>query len=139
MDYEIVECSTFRDGRGVLVEFLRQDEMPTVHHGFGQIYCVTFDRPNQIRGNHYHTLGTEWFGIVEGRMEVVLEDIRTKQRDQFILESDAEKFVRLRVGPYVAHAFRNLSPRAVLVDYSNTQYDRNAPDRTTYILIEPET
>lgn len=137
MDYSIIECSTFRDARGVLVEFLRADELQAKHQSFGQIYCVTFDRPNQVRGNHFHTRGTEWFGVVEGRLQVVLEDTRSKEREEFILESDAEKFVQLRVGPHVAHAFRNLSPRAVLVDYSSTQYDREDPDRTTYILIEP--
>ena len=138
MDYEIVECPIFHDHRGRLIEVLRADELPETFRSFGQIYAVTFDRPGQVRGNHYHTRSAEWFGVIAGELEVVLEDVRTGERKELVLCREANRFLRLMVGPLVAHAFRNLSPTAVLLDYSSAQYNRQEPDRVQYVLIPPD-
>jgi len=138
LDFAIIECPIFRDARGRLVEVLRSDELPEGHRDFGQIYAVTFDRPNQVRGNHYHTKSAEWFGVIAGELEVVLEDVRTGERKELRLAREADCFKRLMVGPYVAHAFRNVSETAVLLDYSSGLYDRESPDRVAHVLIEPE-
>lgn len=137
MNYTIVECTKHKDPRGYLVEFLRGAELVGPEREFGQIYFVTFDRPNQVRGNHYHTQGIEWFGVAHGHLEVVLEDVSTKERVQLFLSSDDASFLRLTVGPYVAHAFRNLSPTAILLDYTTEQFNRAQPDRHVYELIPP--
>jgi len=127
----------YRDSRGRLIELLRADELPEKFKKFGQVYSVTFERPNQVRGNHYHTKSAEWFGVIVGTLEVVLEDIRTGQRKELMLSRKQDVFTRLMVGPWVAHAFRNLSETAVLLDYSSAAYDRDHPDRVEHILIEP--
>lgn len=137
MNFEIIQCGVRRDPRGQLVEFLRESDLPEKHKRFGQIYYVTFDSPGQVRGNHYHTRGVEWFGAVRGSVEVVLEDTRTKERAELVLNSEDPTFRRLAVGPWVAHAFRNLTPQAVLLNYCSVQYDPSDPDRNPYVLIEP--
>ncbi len=137
MDYELVECSKHTDERGYLVEFLRHEELDKKQTAFGQVYFVTFERPSQVRGNHYHTRGREWFGVAHGSLEAVLEDVRTRERVRFVLRSDDKSFTRLSVGPYIAHAFRNLTPTAILIDYATEQFDHEDHDRNPYILIEP--
>jgi len=135
MDYKITFCQKHTDERGYLVEFLKSQELIADHKLFGQIYFVTFERPNVVRGNHYHKKTYEWFGVAYGKLEVILEDVNTKERLRLILDSEDKKFVRLYIGPYVAHAFRNLTPTAVLLDYTNKEYDPNDTDRHPYVLI----
>jgi len=73
---------------------------------------------------------------MHGKLEVILEDVRTKEHLTLILNSEDKKFVRLYIGPYIAHAFRNISETAVLLDYTNRVYDPEDTDRNPYILIE---
>jgi dTDP-4-dehydrorhamnose 3,5-epimerase-like enzyme len=137
VDFQVTESVKHTDPRGYLVEFLRGREIPEPNRPFGQIYFVTFERPGQVRGNHYHTRGIEWFGVAHGDLEVVLEDVRTKERAHFNLSADDKSFTRLTVGPYIAHAFRNLSPTAVLLDYCTEEFDPENTDKHSYILIPP--
>ncbi len=134
--YRIEKCHKFVDHRGQLVEFFRRSDLGDFPSEFGQIYVVTFDSPGKIRGNHFHTEGVEAFGCVYGELEVALEDVHTKERVEFVLRADNETFQRLRIGAYVAHAFRNISPTAILVDYCSEQFNPEKPDRNPYILFQ---
>lgn len=136
MDYKITFCEKHIDDRGFLVEFLKEIELVDNHKTFGQIYFVTFEKPNVVRGNHYHKHTYEWFGVANGKLEVILEDVNTKEHLTLILDSEDKKFVRLYIGPYIAHAFRNLSKTAVLLDYTNKVYDREDSDRNFYELFK---
>lgn len=138
MDYKISQCVKHTDGRGYLVEFLKNSELEELQKAFGQIYFVTFETPNQVRGNHYHTKISEWFGVAHGTLQVILEDVRTKERVEFILSSNDKTFTRLNIGPYIAHVFRNLTPTAVLLDYGSRQYDPQDTDRNPYQLLPPQ-
>jgi dTDP-4-dehydrorhamnose 3,5-epimerase-like enzyme len=137
VEWEITYCEKHSDGRGYLVEFLKGSEIDSRFEKFGQIYFVTFEKRGVVRGNHYHTRFYEWFGIGQGVLDVVLEDVRTKRRVNFTLSGEDKRFARLHIGPYIAHAFKSLSETAVLFDYCNEQYDRCDPDRNSYILIPP--
>jgi dTDP-4-dehydrorhamnose 3,5-epimerase-like enzyme len=138
MKYDLKQCVKHTDERGFLVEFLRRDELTEDLRAFGQIYFVTFERPGQVRGNHYHKRGYEWFGVAFGTLEVVLEDVRTKERVEFTLRGDDQLFQRLAIGPYIAHAFRNITPTAILIDYTSEPFARDDPDRNPYLLLEPK-
>jgi dTDP-4-dehydrorhamnose 3,5-epimerase-like enzyme len=138
MDYKIDQCIKYTDVRGYLVEFLKNSELNSSVKTFGQIYFVTFEKPNQVRGNHFHTRLSEWFGVAQGTLQVILEDVKTKERKEFTLSSDDKTFTRLTIGPYIAHAFRNITPTAVLLDYSSHQYDPKNNDRNPYLLISPQ-
>lgn len=136
MIFRVDQCPKHADSRGRLIEFLRGSDLGEDADHFGQIYFVTFDSPGQVRGNHYHTHGFEVFGVIAGSLEVALEDVRTKERAEMVLDADDHLFTRLRIGSYVAHAFRNLSPTAILLDYTSHAYRPEDPDRHPYVLLK---
>ena len=132
MDVEITELEKKVDDRGFLVEFLKETELRDKNKKFGQVYFVAFT-PNVSRGHHYHRSKVEWFGIVHGICEVVLEDIKTKERKEIILDSNDEKFKRIRVGPNVAHVFKNVSKdTAVLIAYGSKIFKPEDSDTYPY-------
>ena len=136
MDFNISTLTKHTDQRGYLVEFLKNDELQGSNKNFGQIYYVTFNKDNIVRGNHYHTKTEEWFGVVHGSLLVVLEDVKTKERKSFELHSSKDEFIRLSIGKEIAHAFKCLSESAILLDYANKEYEPEYTDRHTYMLIE---
>ncbi len=136
MDFEIMHLTKHNDPRGYLVEFLKNSELSAPNKNFGQIYFVTFNKKNVIRGNHYHKETEEWFGVLSGSVLVVLEDVNTKERKTFELHYDETEFVRLKIGIEIAHAFKSLSNAVILLDYANRQYDPNYTDRHFYMLMK---
>jgi len=137
MNYIKVEKPKHSDERGQLVEFLTRKELPK-NAPFGHIYFVTFTKRGVVRGNHYHQKKDEYFGIAYGKVRLVIEDIKTKKRKSFILSATSPQFVRIKIGPNIAHAVESLSPKAVLIDYFPIPYDPNNPDNHPYILINPK-
>ena len=75
MRYSIIKATKRRDKRGFLVDFLKGDEVEGSDRQLGQIYLVTFDKKNVIRGNHYHKNKKEWFVAIKGKLKVMLEDL----------------------------------------------------------------
>lgn len=137
MFYRLDQCVKHIDSRGHLIEFLRRSDLGNMPTEVGQIYFVTFDSPGQVRGNHYHKNAFEVFGIVSGVVEVALENLETQERFEVMLSSDDHLFTRLTIGPNVAHAFRNISPSAILLNYSSEQYKPVETDTHRYTLMEP--
>lgn len=133
MDYTIDHFEKFNDERGQLVVFLKNRNLKNNLKKFGQIYFVTFDKKGVVRGNHYHKKLREWFGVVTGRLEVVLKDIKTGKTKTFIFDGNSNKYVRLEIGPNVAHAFRNISPKASLINYTDKEW--SSEDSFPYIVI----
>lgn len=122
MHYKIKEFQKYSDKRGDLIVFLRTSDLKKKQQRFGQIYFVTFKKKGVIRGNHYHKKWTEWFGIVEGKVAVTIEDIRTKERTSFILDSKKDKYHRLEIGPYIAHTFQSITASAALLNYADSEW-----------------
>lgn len=122
MDYKIEHFEKHGDHRGQLIVFLKNSDLKSNLKNFGQIYFVTFEKEQFIRGNHYHKKWREWFGVVFGKFEVVLKDVNSGEIKKLILTDDTDKYVRLEVGPYVAHTFKNLSPKAALLNYANAEW-----------------
>ncbi len=134
MDVEITELEKKVDDRGFLVEFLKQPELKDKNKIFGQIYFVTFT-PNAVRGHHYHRLKDEWFGIAQGRCEVVLEDVKTKEKMKIILDSNDDKIKQIRIGPNIVHTIKNLSNDiSVLIAYGSKSFKSEDPDTYPYEL-----
>lgn len=122
MDFKIERLEKHDDDRGQLVVFLQQKDLEADYRKFGQIYFVTFNSEGVIRGNHYHKQWREWFGIVSGTLEVVLKDVRTGEIEKLRIDSDSHKYTRLEIGPCIAHAFRNISPYASLLNYTDKEW-----------------
>lgn len=133
MDFKIEKFDKHNDRRGQLVVFLQNRNLPTTTKEFGQIYFVTFDQQNTIRANHYHKRWREWFGIVTGRIEVVVSDIRTGIKETIILDEKSEKYIRLEIGPGVAHVFRSLTKTASLLNYTDTEW--TSDDTFEHIIL----
>lgn len=133
MDFEISEVENHNDARGKLFIFLKKDHLPKNSQTFGEIFYITFARKGIVRANHYHKNWQEWFILVSGKVEVVLEDIKTRKRFSTILKSQQGKIVRMRIGPLVAHAFRSLTARACLLNYSTHLWKKK--DVYKYTLI----
>lgn len=125
INYKIEKFKKFTDKRGTLVVFLKKSELNKNQRNFGQIYFVTFNKKGVVRGNHYHKKWHEWFGIVSGKLEVILENVKNKKRVRLVLDANHDKYVRLKIGPYVAHAFKSLTKYAALINYANGEWNKN--------------
>lgn len=133
INLEITKLIKFSDERGDLVVFLKRSELNKNQKEFGQIYFVTFNKKGIIRGNHYHKKWHEWFGIISGKLQVILENVKNKKRTSLVLNANNDKYLRLKIGPYVAHAFKSLTKYAVLINYANGEWDKR--DNFKYKLI----
>lgn len=122
MDYKVELVEKHNDDRGNLVVFLKNSDLDWKFGVFGQIYFVSFKKPNVIRGNHYHKNWREWFGVVTGKVEVSLKDMKTGEIVNLVLDCQSDKYTRLEIGPNIAHAFRNLSDEASLLNYTDAEW-----------------
>lgn len=123
MDYKLEEFCKFSDKRGDLIVFLDETQLADTKKKFGQIYFVTFKKKGLVRGNHYHKKWHEWFGVVAGKVYVVLEDVRTKERAEFMLNANTkDRYMRLQIGPYIAHSFKSLTNYAALLNYADAPW-----------------
>lgn len=127
MDYKIEFIEKHDDERGHLVVFLKNSDLNQELKDFGQIYFVTFEKKGMIRGNHYHKKWREWFGVVTGKLEVVLKDMNTGEIFKTIIDGNSNKYIRLEIGPNIAHSFKSLSNQASLLNYTDTEW---SPDDT---------
>jgi dTDP-4-dehydrorhamnose 3,5-epimerase-like enzyme len=135
MDFDIVKLKKKINKSGFLVEFLNGNELDKSNKQFNQIYVATI-LPGEFRGNHYHKKKFEWFTIFNGRIKVILEDIKTKERKEFILDSSQEYLSRIFLNSGIAHVFKNISESTVvLVAYTNKIYDPKKPDTYDYKVI----
>ena len=126
MNNKITLIKKHTDTRGDLIVFLKNKKV-------GQIYFVTFNRKGVIRGNHYHKKWREWCGIITGRIWVILKDIRNKEKNSFVLDSNKNPYLRIEIAPYIAHAFVSLTPSASLLNYADTEW--SGKDDFDYKLI----
>lgn len=122
MDYTITKIQKFSDKRGDLIVFLKEEELEEKHKQFGQIYFVTFKKKGIVRGNHYHKTFREWFGVVGGKVSVVLKDMKTGETTTLQLSGNDKEYLRLEIGPNIAHAFTSISASASLLNYTDKQW-----------------
>lgn len=124
MNYTLKKFKKYSDERGDLVVFLNANELTNEYKRFGQIYFVTFAKKNIVRGNHYHKVWHEWFGVVEGSVKIILEDVATKERKEIILSADDKEYKRLEIGPNIAHALVSLTNTASVVNYADKPWQK---------------
>ncbi len=132
----IENCDAYNDFRGDLIQFVTNDFMRSNDLSFGQVYLLTFEGKNVIRGNHYHTASSEIFCLISGEVEMVFEDVNTKENMRISLSSSNKNFKKILIGENVAHAIKSISDFAVLVSFSTHQYSAYQEDKYEYILIK---
>src|SRR5947207_681511 len=99
MDYRIEHFEKFNDERGQLVIFLKSGDLANNQKQFGQIYFVTFAKKGVVRAKHYHKKMREWFGMVSGKLELILVDVKTKEKKEMVLNADSSRYLRIEIGP----------------------------------------
>jgi len=88
-------------------------------------YVVSVE-PGCSRAGHVHNKKREWFATASGKLELVLEDPKTKQSERVLMDAEAEDFNVYYVAPGVAHVFKNPSDteKALLVVFSQNTEDK---------------
>lgn len=135
MNFSIDQCQNYRDKRGHLIQFISEKFLSDNNLGFGQIYLLTFEGKDVIRGNHYHLHSSEVFCLIQGEIEIVLEDVETKERFARVYTSSEDSVFRISIGPRIAHAIKSVSHSAILVSYASKMYDPDNEDKYPYPLL----
>jgi len=131
----IEDCDAYQDNRGDLVQFLTNNYLHANNLQFGQVYLLTFQGKDIVRGNHYHYSSSEVFCLISGEVEMIFEDILSKERMNVFLPTQNKKFKKIMIGEKVAHAIKSISEFAVLVSFSSHEYSVYDEDKHEYILI----
>ena len=78
-------------------------------------------KPGHYRAMHYHNKKEEWIGLAAGTLKVVLEDIRTKKRNEIELDKDAKDYSLVYIPSKIAHVVKNIgNVDASIVVFSKT-------------------
>ncbi len=91
--------------------------------GTGEFY-VTMAIPGRQRGGHYHSICNEWFTVIQGFAEVILDDPATGERMMTCLSEEFPETLYVPAG--VAHIFSNPEGSTtpfLLVAYADRAYD----------------
>jgi len=132
-DIHIQDLDKKSDERGWLIEMLGGDQLEA-NHAFGQLH-VSIAYPGKIRGNHYHTRKLEWFCVPTGKGLLVLQDLKTGDREEILMGEDALKTIKITPG--VIHAIKNIGDKELaLIVYSNEVFDPEDPDTFYQQIID---
>jgi dTDP-4-dehydrorhamnose 3,5-epimerase-like enzyme len=71
-------------------------------------YLVSIRR-DMSRANHYHIEKEEWIAITSGKIDLLLEDIRTKERAKIHLDTQSKDYKLIYVPPLIAHSLVNVA------------------------------
>lgn len=88
-----------------------------------RVYYIT--KPTGETGSHCHKIEEEFFIFIQGSGTAVID--KGDGLEEIRVEGPTSG---LYVGPYVWHQFKDLSPDAILLALSSTNYN---PDRSDYI------
>lgn len=127
MMVKIEHVKTAEDERGIVFEPLAAGMLPrqrNVH--------VVFTQPDCVRGNHYHTKGTEII-VVRGSTLARFRDGQ-ELHETTVGENETVRFV---IPHGVSHAFKNTgSKTTAMVAFNTTFHDKDKPDVVRDVLIE---
>jgi len=115
------------DARGLVFEPLVAKDFPDQKNAH-----IVLSMPGVVRGNHYHTRGTETVAVLGPALVRFREEEETKNVE--ISPGQAYRFV---FPPGVSHAIKNLANGPNILMATNTvEHDPQNPDTVKEILIE---
>lgn len=119
--HKVLKKKKIEDKRGSFIKVIDGNE------AFNRFNCevyITVAKPNEFRGCHYHNTANEWFHLVKGQCNLVIEDIETHERK--ILKLNASENTVIHIPPKIAHIFINTSDENefILLAYTDVQYDK---------------
>ena len=117
----IIERKKLGDSRGWFMKVIDGKEEGLPDHT-GEIYLTHASDKGQVRGNHYHDKAKEWFTLLQGKAELKLMDMNTKE--VIIIELSENEPKTIVIPPGVAHAFLNPEEEPfLLLAYTDELYD----------------
>ena len=129
--HKIKNLKIHSDSRGWLIELLKANE---IEKPLKQLHIASI-KPGFVRGNHYHKKRIEWLFLVSGKAKVVLEDVATKKRKNFIFNEKSPKV--LSIFPGISHAVKNIGTKnAYIISAQSDIFNPKKPDKTLYKVIE---
>lgn len=140
---EIKKLSVHPDERGLLMEFLRDDD--PLFQKFGQVY-LTLVKRGVAKAWHFHELQDDHFVCVEGKALVALYDMRKDsptygQSQDFVLSApDVEgEHLLVKIPKGVAHGFTAFGcEQAKIVNIPTEHYNYQEPDEFRFPWNSPE-
>ena len=109
------------DERGSFLKIMNGSE-DFLNKEFGEIYIVNV-LVNQTRANHFHKTAFEWFTPIFGNGILILENIISRDRKIFELNSKAPK--TYIIPPNYAHSLiNNNCNNFTIIAYSSIKYDK---------------
>ena len=79
---KIIKIKTFSDKRGYL-SFIQQEKL----FKFERVYYIYNIKKKTIRGNHYHKKNRQFMICLKGKLELKIENIKTKKKSKFVLNN----------------------------------------------------
>jgi len=129
--YKIQELKIHSDRRGWFIEMLKANK---TSREIKQISVASI-KPGEVRGNHYHLNKTEWFLVIGGKAEYYLENLITKEKIRFKLNSKKPKVIT--VFPEIAHAVKNIDNKIIyFIEADSEIYNHEKPDANPYLVCE---
>jgi len=129
---QLIPINDYNDQTGSLSVLISQgrEDAPDAEK-IGEIYLVSVNEANSVRGKHKHKNLDEFFIIIDGSAEFFLIDDRDdsptkRKKASFILNSKDKSALFVPCGVY--HAFVTLESNTRCLAISNNSYDRNNPD-----------
>ena len=117
----IIQRKKIGDTRGWFMKVIDGYEEGLPKHT-GEIYLTYASGLNQVRGDHYHERATEWFTLLQGKSDLKLMDMDSKET--MIIKLSAELPKTVVIPPNVAHAFINTQEDPfLLLAYTDVLYD----------------
>jgi dTDP-4-dehydrorhamnose 3,5-epimerase-like enzyme len=117
---KIIRRNKISDSRGWFLKIItgREDSLPSFT---GEVYMICA-LPGETRANHYHVEACEWFTLVTGKADMILEDISTKERITISLDSANPQTIFVPAN--IAHSFANTGHESyMLVTYTDRLYE----------------
>lgn len=119
------------DNRGWLAEIFRPEDVNKTMKG--QV-TITTAHPGIIKANHYHKKMNEWYCVIQGKMHLVLKDMKTGETQEVTLSEEDLKLIKIM--PWTAHGFRNVSDGMLIVlMYIDRPFDPNDTDTFPEVVI----
>lgn len=108
---------------------VKSDERGSLYEAFklpndGQVFFVII-KPNQTRGNHYHTHKTERFLVVYGSAEIVLRHRDDDELRYYLVSGDDPLVVT--IAPNIVHNITT-SEGCILAVWVDKPFDENDAD-----------
>jgi len=92
------------------------------------LVCI---KKGKTRANHYHLRKEEWMAITSGKIDLLPEDIKTKEKAKIHLDTKSEDYKMIYVPPLVAHILVNVADcESSVILFS--KFPEKAGDTTPY-------